>query len=251
LAAGPERADEGGGPTPGWLEERSFKIELETRAGRRDAVKSRCPRQMIWNGIAQSLSGWTLVALFGLVSKPDPGALSRPGIDAGWHAVDFTTATCGYAAEIPLTFSIPPGYIVRNPRLGSEAGCFWGMSDDLDRAFVSPTRIDLGKLDHGVFQARVTENVGYDPSRRKFSEEDDAPKILAGAGMTGASVSHLSIAGHPALVITARRPDGLDLYMLYIARGSDKDVVLVSYRPATPPTPADSANWRRFLGEIR
>ncbi len=207
---------------------------------------------MIWNPIAQSLSGWALVTLLGLFSKPAPGTLlSRPEIDADWRTVDFKTATCGYAAEIPLTFSIPPGYVVRNPKLGSEAGCFWGMADDLDRAFVSPTRIDLKKLDHGVFQARVTENVGYDPSTRKFTEEDDAQKILAGAGMTGASVSHRSIAGHPALVITARRPDGLDLYMLYIARGSDKAVLLVSYRPATPPTPADSANWRHFLEEIR
>ncbi len=207
---------------------------------------------MIWNPIAQSLSGWVLVSLLGLFSKPEPGApLSRPAIDAGWRAVDFRTATCGYAAEIPLTFSIPPGYVVRNPNLGSEAGCFWGMSDDLDRAFVSPMRINLEGLDHGVFQAHVTENVGYDPSTRKFTDEDEAQKVLAGAGMTGTSVSHRSIAGHPALVITARRPDGLDLYMLYIARGSDKNVLLVNYRPATPPTPADSANWRNFLEEIR
>lgn len=207
---------------------------------------------MTWNPITQSLAGWALITLLGLFSKPDPGALlSRPAADAGWRAVDFRTATCGYAAEIPLTFSIPPGYVVRNPNLGSEAGCFWGMTDDLDRAFVSPTRIDLQRLEHGVFQARVTENVGFDPSTRKFSEEDDAPKVLADARMTGTSVLHLSIAGHPALVITARRPDGLDLYMLYIARGSDTNVLLVNYRPATPPTPADSANWRRFLEEIR
>jgi hypothetical protein len=207
---------------------------------------------MIWNPITQSLAGWTLVALLGLFSKPNPGSLlSRPETGAGWRTVDFNTATCGYASEIPLTFSIPPGYVVRNPKLGSEAGCFWGMTDDLDRAFVSPTRIDLKRLEHGIFQARVTENVGYDPSTRKFTEEDDAQKVLADAGMTGTSVSHRSIAGHPALVITARRPDGLDLYMLYIARGSDKDVLLVNYRPATPPTPADSANWQRFLEEIR
>jgi hypothetical protein len=207
---------------------------------------------MIWNGIGQSLSGWALVILLELFSKPDPGTLlSRPATDTGWRTVDFRTATCGYAAEIPLTFSIPPGYVVRNPNLGSEAGCFWGMTNDLDRAFVSPARIDLKRLDHGIFQACVTENVGYDPSTLKFSEEDDAQKILSGAGMTRTFVSHRSIAGHPALVITARRPDGLELYMLYIARGSDKDVLLVNYRPATPPTPADSANWRHFLEEIR
>ena len=59
------------------------------------------------------------------------------------------------------------------------------------------------------------------------------------------------MAGHPALVITGRRPDGLDLYMLYLAQGIDTNVVLINYRPATPSTPADSSNWQRFLDAIR
>ena len=55
----------------------------------------------------------------------------------------------------------------------------------------------------------------------------------------------------PDLIITGRRPDGLDLYMLYVAEGKDADVVLINYRPATPPTPADSSTWQLFLEAIR
>jgi hypothetical protein len=41
------------------------------------------------------------------------------------------------------------------------------------------------------------------------------------------------------------------LYMLYLADEVDAKVVLINYRPATPPTPADSANWQLFLEAIR
>jgi hypothetical protein len=192
-----------------------------------------------------------LLACLGLSSKPDSGPLLSKAEREGWTTLDFQTATCGYAAPIPLTFSVPPGYVVRDPKRGVELGCFWGREDDLDRAFRTPSRINLESLGHGVFQARWTSNVAYDPEDRKFTGEEDLGQVLAEAGMTGARVGRRELARHPALVITARRPNGLDLYLLYVARGTGADVLLISYRPAVPATPADSANWRQFLDSIR
>jgi len=203
------------------------------------------------NGIRRCFAGWAVAGCLGLFSKPDPGALSKPSPDEGWRAVDFRTATCGYVAPVALTFSVPPGYVVRNPHHGSETGCFWGMEGDLNRALESPTQISFQRLEHGIFQVRLTENVGYDPATRRFTEEDQIERVLTDAGITATRVTRRSFARFPGLVITGHRPDGFELYMLYLARGVDNAVVLINYRTATPPTALDSANWQRFLDAIR
>jgi hypothetical protein len=207
---------------------------------------------MIWNGIQRPLAGWALAAWLALSSKPDPATLlSKPSPSEGWTSLDFKTATCGYVAPISMTFSVPPAYVVRNPHHGTEMGCFWGRQEDLDRAFVSARHVSFESLGHGIFEIRRTENVGYDAASGKFTAEDEVQPVLEDAGVTGSKVARLTLGGHPALVITGRRPDGLDLYMLYVAEGKDADVVLINYRPATPPTPADSSTWQLFLEAIR
>src|SRR5262249_53327985 len=117
--------------------------------------------------------GLALLACLGLSSKPDSGTRLSGASADGWTTFDFRTTTCGSAAAIPLTFSVPPAYVVRDPDYGAETGCFWGRQEDLDLAFLSPKRISFEKLGHGVFQARRTSNVGYDRSTRKFTGEDD------------------------------------------------------------------------------
>src|SRR5262245_9204019 len=197
------------------------------------------------------LAGWILAILLGLPSRPDAAPpLSRQEAGGSWTAVDFRTATCGYAAADILTFSLPPGYVVRDPHQGTVAGCLWGTAPDLDRALSSRRSVNFERLDHGVFQARVTPNMTYEGSG-KFSGEEDLPDVLSEAGMADIRVARKSFPGHSGLVVTGRRSDGLELYMLYLAREAGSDVVLINYRTATPPTPADSANWRRFLSEIR
>ena len=203
-------------------------------------------------GMPQSLAGWLLAAVLG-IGRPEAGRqLSRPELGAGgWTTVDFRTATCGYVAATGLTFSLPPGYVIRNPNHGAEAGCFWGREEDLDRAFLSNRQLNFEKLDHGVFQARMTPNVSYDGKKRLFSGEGDLRQVLADAGMRDVSVSRREFARHAGLVVTGRRADGFELYMLYLARGADADVILINYRPATPPTTSDAANWQYFLDQIR
>ena len=199
----------------------------------------------------QSLAGWVLIALFGL-SRPEAGSLlSKPDVDAGWKTVDFSTATCGYVAPAALTFSLPPGYVVRKPNHGSEAGCFWGREEDLNRALASDRQWSFGRLENGVFQTRLTRNVSYDRATRKFSGEEELRQVLAEEGIARVGVAHRDFARHAGLVITGRRADGFELFMLYLARGDDADVLLINYRPATPPTSADSARWNRFLDQIR
>jgi hypothetical protein len=200
--------------------------------------------------ILQPLAGWVLAVVLGLPSRPDAAPLLPRQEAENWSAVDFRTATCGYAASDSLTFALPPGYVVRDLNQGSGTGCLWGTSADLDRALSSKRFVNFEKLERGVFQARLTPNMTYEGSG-KFSGERELPAVLTEAGMADVRVAHRSFAGHSGLVVTGHRADGFELYMLYLARESDSNVVLINYRPATPPTPADSANWRRFLSEIR
>ena len=203
-------------------------------------------------GILQPIAGWVLAAFLGLPSRPDAAPLlSRETAGDNWTTVDFQTATCGYAAADSLTFSLPPGYIVRDPRHGSGTGCLWGTVGDLDRTLLSRRALNFEKLEHGVFQARPTPNMRYDGAARKFVGEEELPSVLSEEGVGDVRVARRSFGRHDGLVVTGRRADGLELYMLYLARGTDSNVVLINYRTATPPTPADSANWQRFLAEIR
>ena len=202
-------------------------------------------------GVLSPLAGWVLTAFLGLPSRPDAAPfLSNQEPGEKWTAVDFRTATCGYAASDSLTFALPPGYVVRDPHHGGETGCFWGLAADLERVLSSRQAINLQRLDHGVFQARLTPNMSYQGAGR-FSGEDELPAVLSEAGVSEVRVARRSFPGHSGLVVTGRRADGFELYMLYLARDAGPNVVLINYRTATPPTSADAANWRRFLSEIR
>ncbi|HKF45187.1 MAG TPA: hypothetical protein VKG01_18990 [Thermoanaerobaculia bacterium] len=197
------------------------------------------------------LASCLLAVVLGLPSRPAATPLlSAQEPENSWTSVDFRTATCGYAAADSLTFSLPPGYVVRDPHHGGETGCLWGTAPDLDRALSSKRSVSFERLDHGVFQARLTPNMAYEGSGR-FSGESELPAVLADAGMSDVRVARRSFPGHSGLVVTGRRADGLELYMLYLAREAGANVVLINYRTATPPTASDSENWRRFLSEIR
>jgi hypothetical protein len=207
---------------------------------------------MTLNGLRRTFVGSSLVACLAVSSLPSKETFSTiPPPPAFWTTVDFKTATCGYASPIPLTFSVPPGYVVRNPNHGVEIGCLWGTAEDLARALGSPAQINFEQLDRGIFQARLTNNVSYDVTSHKFVEEDQLEPAFADAGVTNARVKRRTFAGHPALVVTGQRSDGFDLYMLYLARGTDPSVIAINYRPATPSTPLDSATWQQFLEAIR
>ena len=177
---------------------------------------------------------------------------SAPALSDSWTPTDFTTATCGYIAPaLPLTFSLPPGFTTRNPRHGAVHGCFWGTQEDLDRSLLPKTE-NFERLTRGLFQARRSTNLGWDRRTGRFGGEAQMPQALAESGVRDARVERRKFGNLPGLVVTGKTAT-TDLYMLYLAHGSDEHVVLISYRPPTVAagTGTEAATiWQRFLDSI-
>ena len=176
---------------------------------------------------------------------------SAPPLAGSWTPTDFTTATCGYIAHpLPVTFLLPPGFMTRNPRHGAGNGCFWGTEEDLNRA-LQPRAENFEYLTRGLFQARLTTNLGWDPAKRRFGGEAEMPGALAASGVRDAKVLRRNFGPFAGLVITGRTASA-DLYMLYLADGSADRVVLINYRPPTVAGAGvePAAMWQRFLDSI-
>ncbi len=175
------------------------------------------------------------------------GAAPPAASPHGWKRVDFATATCNYISPpMGLSFSLPPGFLTLNPHHGPGAGCFWGTKKDLDR-MITAEGPNFEKLVHGVLQARLSTNVAFDHATGLFSGEGELELLLRNSGVTGGKIAHRKFGKHPGLVVTGRTREGSDLYLVHLAHGLDDNVLLINYRPATPPVPADTAVWTRFL----
>ena len=178
------------------------------------------------------------------------GAAPPAASPGGWKKVDFATATCNYISPpMGLSFSLPPGFLTLNPRHGPGAGCFWGTKEDLNRV-ITAEGPNFEKLVHGVFQARLSTNVAFDHATGLFSDEGDLERLLRNSAITDGKITHRKFGKHPGLVVTGRTREGSNLYLVYLAHGLDDNVLLINYRPATPPVPADAAVWTRFLDSI-
>jgi hypothetical protein len=179
------------------------------------------------------------------------GAAPPAASAGGWKRVDFVTATCNYISPpMGLSFSLPPGFLTLNPHHGPGAGCFWGTKEDLDRV-ITAEGPNFEKLDRGVFQARLSTNVAFNHATGLFSGEGELELLLKNSGVTGGKITHRQFGKHPALIVTGRTREGSNLYLVYLAHGLDDNVLLINYRPATPPVPADAAVWTRFLDSIQ
>jgi hypothetical protein len=168
-----------------------------------------------------------------------------------WTPIDFATATCHYAPRpMELTFSIPHGYVMRDPKHGPSVGCFWGTKEDLDRVLASGKGADFGKLQKGVFQAHLSTSSAYDPRTGKFSDESQMLKSLKSSGFTGGKVMPRKFGKYEGRVVTGKAKSGSDLYILYLAPGIGTNVILINYVPSTLPSSADAAVWSHFLDSI-
>ena len=205
-------------------------------------------------GVVVSVSAFVLVSIFPTaVSAGIPGTAkqSTPPLAESWTPTDFTTATCGYIAEpLGLTFLLPPGFMTRNPKHGAGNGCFWGTEEDLNRALL-PRAENFEYLTRGLFQARLSTNLGWDPANKRFGGESEMPGALAASGVKDAKVLRRNFGPFAGLVITGRTATS-ELYMLYLADGSAGRVVLINYRPPTVTSAgvAPAAMWQRFLDSI-
>ncbi len=168
-----------------------------------------------------------------------------------WKTIDFATATCNYISPpMGLSFSLPPGFITLNPNHGPGNGCFWGTKEDLDRV-ITAEGPNFEKLVRGVFQARLSKDVAFDHATGLFSGEEGLETLLKSSGITGSRITHRKFGKHPGLIVTGKTREGSSLYLVYLAHGLDDNVLLINYRPATPPVPAGAAVWTRFLDSIQ
>ena len=222
-----------GGPRPTLR-----SISLRSTSGR--PLRSHLPRgDSLLPAVALILAGATLEAA--------PQAASA----GGWEKIDFATATCNYISPpMGLSFSLPPGFLTLNPNHGPGAGCFWGTKGDLDRV-ITAEGPNFEKLVRGVFQARLSKDVAFDHTTGLFSGEEGLEMLLKSSGVTGSKITHREFGKHPGLIVTGKTREGSSLYLVYLAHGLDDNVLLINYRPATPPVPADAAVWTRFLDSIQ
>lgn len=181
-------------------------------------------------------------------ARPAP---AKPAANAPWARADFQSAVCGYASAVPVTFAFPPAFSPRDPKRGPKAGCFWGTTDDLNRALADPRGAHFEQLASGLFWIRIPENMTFDRATGQFSDEKKLIENLIGSGVGAPRVAHRKFAGsHPALVVTGRAPGGAHAYLLYLSHGPDDRVIVVNYRPPTVETPADEVVWKKFLDSI-
>jgi hypothetical protein len=195
--------------------------------------------------------GSLLMAPLALVLAGETLQAAAPASSAGaWKRIDFVTATCNYITPpMALSFALPPGFITFNPNHGPGAGCFWGTQEDLDRV-ITAEGTNFEKLGRGVFQARLSTNVAFDRATGTFGE-GELEKLFKGSGITGGKITHRKFGKHAGLIATGKTRGGWSLYLVYLAHGLDDNVLLINYRPATPPVPADAEVWTRFLDSIQ
>lgn len=206
-------------------------------------------------GSAIVLFFFSLTASAALAGTTKESKTSLSALSESWTPTDFTTATCGYIQEPHgLTFLLPPGFMTRNPKHGAGNGCFWGTEEDLNRALL-PRAENFEHLTSGLFQARLSTNLGWDAAKKRFGGEAEMPQALAASGVKNAKVLRRDFGGFAGLVVTGRTATA-DLYMLYLVdpdstSGADR-VVLINYRPPTVAgTGAEpAATWKRFLDSI-
>jgi hypothetical protein len=93
--------------------------------------------------------------------------------------------------------------------------------------------------------------VAFDHATGLFSGEGELEMLLKNSGVTGGKIGHRKFGKHPGLVVTGKTRESSSLYLVYLAHGLDDNVLLINYRPATPPVPADAAIWTQFLDSIQ
>ena len=184
-----------------------------------------------------------------------PAATSpAPPPAAAWKTIDLVSASCGSAAPAKITLQIPPGYVVRTSAKGLTAGCLWGTSKDL-ALVLGESEATFDRVESGVFQARLTTTVEFDPTSGKFTDEENLGGLFGRAGVGGASVVRRTLGGVPAIVVTGRGPNGAALFLLYLAipRGSAAEVLLVNFHAPVNPGASrpDLEIWRRFVASVR
>lgn len=148
--------------------------------------------------------------------------------------------------RIPLTISLPPGYLVRKTGMGSLRGNLWGEPDDLNLVLKREGELDYFEIQRGVFNVTVSLNVSYDRVSQKFTGEDRMAEDLKNQGVANADVARVQVEGFPLLSITGEAL-GRHLYIAYVAVGESGETLKIVYRHPREWTDRDDQAWNTFL----
>jgi hypothetical protein len=203
-----------------------------------------------------------------VMGKPDPKFLAFPSppckyeaaldtshnapqVAGGFRVISFSDASCKNLVPLPITLSIPSDYAIRGG--GPRSNCFWGASDDLDRA-IGRDGFDFEHIHRGVFWCRPSDSTEYDPVHDKFVSEqgtqDQWSATMKSMGAKNVSVTSKKIGKIPSARVTASM-NGQRVYMLYLAvPNADSPAILINYHPAGKGGAADDAEWARFIESI-
>ena len=171
--------------------------------------------------------------------------------------VAFTDAVCGRIPAVPITFEMPSDFVSRRVEYSSEAGCLWGVPDDLDHVTKDPAAGDFTALRRGVFRARLSTNVIYSERNRLFDQLDGKGETGLRADMEAAGAHVVvwkreDLGGLPALQIVAEL-NGSRVYMLYLGNTKyvSNTMLINYYGPADTSPENDAALWGRFVYGIK
>jgi hypothetical protein len=171
------------------------------------------------------------------------------------RAVRYDDVVCSRLPAMPLAFDMPVDFAARAVGKSAEAGCLWGVEEDLNRVTAKPDEGDFTTLRRGVFRARMSTNVICSEETGGFDQMDGTGEAgirrsLAGTGAKVIVWKKETIAGLPALQIVADVAGGR-VYMLYLGKvHSPSNTLLVNYYPPVKRAAADDALWARFVAGI-
>jgi hypothetical protein len=173
-----------------------------------------------------------------------------------FRTVSYTDAVCARVPTMPIVFDMPTDFVARAVGKSAEAGCLWGIEDDLNRVTARPDEGDFSTLRRGVFRARMSTNIVCSDETGVFDQMDGTGeagirKVLEGTGAKVIVWKKETIADLPGLQIVADIPGGR-VYMLYLGKvHSPSNTLLVNYYHPIKRSAADDALWARFVAGIR
>jgi hypothetical protein len=173
-------------------------------------------------------------------------AAQAPGAS---RSVSFFDLACKKLVPLPLTFSLPSDFEIRE---GGPMGCFAGRHDDLDRLLELSEQVNFDALKHAVIWVRTSDSTQFDPQHKVFRSElgssDQWQAAYAHAGIRDVSVTARDVFGIPSVRVNAV-VEGKPVRMFYMGYG-DSPAILISYQPAPGGSSADDGDWQRFLDGI-
>lgn len=150
--------------------------------------------------------------------------------------------------EVPLKLDLPDGYEVYETPNWLTGGFIW--ADREDWKDIEKTQGKPTQLKRGVFNARLSTNVSYDPKSEKFSGEDSIEEALKANGATNTKVEKFKAKDHTVFLLSATLGKR-NSRMAYISLGKGTIALIVKYFNDESWTSEDDNTWQRFVNGLK